>query len=102
MIDILNEILHRLRIENIGLSDKQFSKTYLNRNPTYYAYIKSMNKEPSMDAMVSLWKYLRHEAKLYEHQLQHAKSPTQEYMIKENLNLYTELTKMAFKAISES
>ena len=100
MKDTLNEILNRLRIEQLGLSDKQFSKTYLKRNPTYYAFLKSTNKEPSMAAMVSLWKHLRQEAQINEYQLQRATTPTQEYIIKENLTLYRELANKAFNAIA--
>ena len=101
MKDALNDILDRLRTEHLGLSDKQFSKKFLNRNPTYYAFLKSTNKEPSMDVMVSLWKHLRHEAVIYEHQLQRAKSTTQEYIIKESLSLYQELADKAFNAVSK-
>ncbi len=95
----LNEILNRLKTEHLGLSDKVFSKRFLNRNPTYYAFLKSTKKEPSMESMVTLWKNLRHEANIYEYQLNLANTPTQEHIIKKNINLYRELANKAFDAI---
>jgi|GEM_PF-3218120 len=96
----LNEILNRLRTEHLGMSDKDFSKNYLKRNPTYYAFLKSTNKEPSMAAMVSLWKHLRREAEICEHRLHKAQTPVQKYFIEENLTLYRELADKAFTAVA--
>jgi hypothetical protein len=40
-------------------SEKDFSKEYLGRCITYYAYLKSSNSKPSKSALINLWKQLK-------------------------------------------
>tara|TARA_R110002074_G_scaffold342063_1_gene512578 strand:+ start:17 stop:322 length:306 start_codon:yes stop_codon:yes gene_type:complete len=100
MREVIEDILSILKTENLTLSDKQFSKRFLNKNPTYYAFLKSANKQPSMDAMVHLWRNLKQEAEICQYRLSLTNEPARRFYVQKNLELYKKLAAKAYNAMA--
>ncbi|OEJ67512.1 hypothetical protein BEN30_08715 [Magnetovibrio blakemorei] len=55
---ILDEVYNDLLIEDAYLTEKKFSRDYLGKCDTYYAYLKSSGATASAGALINLWRRL--------------------------------------------
>ncbi len=100
MNNFLQIVYDKLAAEHWDLTERQFSREYLGKCETYFAYLKSTGKEPSADALLKLWGKLNREKKLYEDSIQHAQSAPQMQIVTDWGELYSDLSEATFsKAI---
>ncbi len=100
MNKFLQKVYDELAAEHWDLSERQFSKQYLGKCETYFAYLKSTGKEPSADAMLKLWGKLNREKELYESNLQLAQSSIQKQYLVDWVALYSGLSGEVFGVIA--
>ena len=66
MSEFLNEIYERVRNINEGISKYEFSKDYLDKSESYYAYLTSTNSNESANVLKNLYKNALKKAQLCE------------------------------------
>lgn len=101
MTIILDKIYNQLATEKWGLTERQFSKEYLGKCETYFAYLKSTGKEPSSDALLKLWGRLNTERQLYKASLGRTYSGPQKQILTDWATLYEKLIGEVFEAMKK-
>jgi hypothetical protein len=101
MREAIQEIYEQLAVERLGMSEKEFSRSWLCMSETYWGYIKSTNSKPSAECLLRLYGRLKKEAAIHEHQLPRAETEIQRHFLKEGFALFSSLTAKAHKAIEE-
>ncbi|MBT3812188.1 MAG: hypothetical protein HOF98_05155 [Gammaproteobacteria bacterium] len=91
MNNFLQHIYNELAMEHNGFTERDFSIQYLGKCGSYFAYLKSTNKEPSADAILKFFRKLNTDKNLYEQILPTAKSSTQKQIIIDWIALYNRL-----------
>jgi len=97
----LQEIYNQLATEKWSLTEREFSKEYLGKCETYFAYLKSTGKVPSADALLRLWGKLKKDKQLYEASLELTNSETQRQFLVDWIALYERLQGEVFEAIKK-
>ncbi len=99
MNEFLQKVYDELAAEHWDLSERQFSKQYLGKCETYFAYLKSTGKQPSASAVLNLWGKLNTDRQLYEHSLQRARTSTQKQFLIDWIAMYGKLSQQVFGVI---
>ena len=66
MSEFLNEVSERVSNINEGISKYEFSKEYLNKSESYYAYLTSTNSNESANVLKNLYANVVKKAQLCE------------------------------------
>ena len=96
MTEILQNIYNQLASEHAYLSEREFSRDYLGKSETYFAYLKSAGKSPSSDALLSLWRRLNKEKKLCKQALSRAKNLYHTELLQNWVILYEKVSDEVF------
>lgn len=91
MNNFLQQIYNELATEHINFTERDFSIEYLGKCGSYFAHLKSADKEPSADALLTLFAILSKQRYLYEQNLPIAKSSTQRQILNDWIALYSKL-----------
>lgn len=92
----LQKVYDELAAEHWQLTERQFSKQYMGKCETYFAYLKSTGKAPSADALLHLWGKLSTEKELYENGMHRGQSATQKQIMVDWAELYGRLQQDVF------
>ena len=101
MKDIIQDIYEEMAIERLGMSEKEFSRSWLCMSETYWAYIKSTGASPSAECLVRLYGRLKQQRQVCEYQMKNSRSAIQGEFIKNLVVLYGGLEDKARAAIDE-
>ena len=101
MKNSLQNIYNQLATEKWGLTERQFSKEYLGKCETYFAYLKSTGNEPSADALLKLWGNLNKERQSYKASMDQMYSGPQKQILTDWATLYSKLIDEVFEAIQD-
>jgi hypothetical protein len=88
---ILEDTYNELAIEDCYLTERKFSREYLGRCETYYAYLKCAGKQASAGALINLWRRLASDKAVCEMRLGKRDSEYTENMLTDWLGLYDRL-----------
>lgn len=90
-MNMIEEIYRELKLEHLNLTEAEFSKDYLGRSDTYFAYLKSAEKQASAAALLNLLKRLRTDKVVCERQLQKQSSDYSNRLMLNWIGLYERL-----------
>ena len=99
----MNQILHHtynsLISDGLDISERQFSKKFLGKCETYYAYLKSGGHQVSNDALLSLWGQLNEKKHHYEADIEAAHTDSYRKILERRIRLLGSLSQDVFKEI---
>ncbi len=101
MRHILEDIYQQLSVDDEYLTERDFSKDYLGRCGSYFAYLKSSDSQPSADVMLHLWGTLKQKKQVCEYQLPRARHPLNKHNLTNALSQYSSLAERAFQALND-
>ncbi len=91
MNKILEDVYGELLTEHWHLTERKFSREYLGKCETYYAYLKCAGKEASAGALINLWRRLANDKAVCEMRLGKRGSEYTEKMLTDWLGIYDRL-----------
>ena len=99
----MNQILHHtydsLISDGLDMSQRQFSKKFLGKCETYYAYLKSGGHRVSNDALLSLWGQLDAKKHHYQADIETARTESYREILQRRADLLGSLSEDVFKEI---
>jgi hypothetical protein len=101
MTAILQDVYGRLAKEKHDFTETDFSKQYLGKSGTYFAYLKSTGKDVSADALLKLWGKLNIEKQTCSNALSRTQHAFHQQMLQEWTELYSELSNDVFTELCE-
>jgi hypothetical protein len=99
--DLIEDIYKELTLDHWYLTEREFSKEYLGRCGSYFAYLKSSDSQPSADVVLHLWGKLSHQKAVAEYQLPRARHPLNIYNLENDQRRYSALSQRAFEVLSK-
>ena len=96
MNEFLQHIYDRIADERWNFTEREFSRDYLGKCDTYFAYLKSTGRQPSSDAMLKLWRSLIREKRVTGLCLEKATTDHQKRMLSNWATLYEQLGQEVF------
>ena len=98
-----NKILHHtydsLTSDGLDISQRQFSKKYLGKCETYFAYLKSGGHQVSNNALLSLWGQLNNRKHHYQANIETARTESYREILERRVHLLGSLGQDVFKEI---
>jgi hypothetical protein len=101
MTAILENVYRRIADEKYDFTETDFSKQYLGKCGTYFAYLKSTGKDVSVDALLKLWGKLNTEHQACSSAISRTERVFQKQMLTEWAELYRELSNDVFAELCE-
>jgi hypothetical protein len=101
MTAILDEVYSKIAAEKHEFTETDFSKQYLGKSGTYFAYLKSTGKEVSDNALLKLWGKLSSEHQACSSAINRTERVFQKQMLTEWAELYSQLSDDVFTELCE-
>ena len=99
----MNQILHHtydsLISDGLDISQRQFSKKFLGKCETYFAYLKSGGHKVSNDALLSLWRQLNVKKHHYQADIEAARTESYREILSRRVHLLGSLSQDVFKEL---
>lgn len=91
MSAVLQNVFNELQIDNIELTEREFSRKYLGKSGSYLAMLKSTKTEASANCLLKLFGTLSKEKHLYEKQLRTYRTERQKQIIERFISRHDKL-----------
>ena len=101
MTAILDEVYTKLAAEKHEFTETDFSKQYLGKSGTYFAYLRCTGKDVSSDALLKLWGKLNIEQQTCSSALTRTQHAFSKHMLQEWAKLYSELSQTVYTELCE-
>ena len=98
---ILKNVYRRIADEKHDFTETDFSREYLGKCGTYFAYLKSTGKDVSADALLKLWGKLNIEHQMYTTAITRTERAFSKQMLTEWAELYSDLSNDVFTELCE-
>ncbi|OEJ65192.1 DUF6626 family protein [Magnetovibrio blakemorei] len=102
MNEVLQQVYDELALQQMNLSQRQFSRDWLGKCETYFAYLKSTGKEPSADALLKLFGNLSKRKQVYQKRMDTTDNDGLKYLIQENINMCERLRAQVYTNMTYS
>jgi hypothetical protein len=101
MTAILEDVYSKIAAEKHEFTETDFSKQYLGKSGTYFAYLKSTGKDVSDNALLKLWGKLSAEHQACSSAMSATQHTFNKHILSEWAELYSQLCDDVFTELCE-